>query len=244
MNASIAGDHIQRLLQTIDAKSAAFESHFDPAWRKAVWQSVGFDVLKVSGDEAADENPSPETLFSGAATHRRVADVYSLRWPKLSVFRQRAHRLALLSRRQILQVFATLALYTERNRVRCSIQKSVRTLLIDHMVGPTAYQRLINSPITQGMNTSSEPLALSELNVIAWAQIGYRLLCQTGLWTNRECLAIVKMSFPPSTPAAQSQGLSSPANLVEITHALNHLPDFFPELTWLFGSDMENALSA
>lgn len=223
---------LQRLLQAADAKAADLAAHFHPAWIEAAWRHVGAAAARHAQRVA----PSRRAAL--------LAQVYGLQWPLLADLRLPAHRLALLSRPQILRVLAACALHGQRDSVRRSIARDVRSRVIQH-IGEPAYRQLLASP-AQGA-TATRPLGAPELDLDRLAGAGYHALCAQGAWQCRSALALTRMSLAPAAlevPQEVRPGHAPPPAGMDTHTVLARLPDYFPEHTWLFGSDMDRALSA
>jgi hypothetical protein len=228
---SATAARLQRLLEAVNAKSAELVSHLHPAWVDAAWKHAG----PAAAQQARHVPPRRQSAL--------LAELYDLRWPALGDLAPRAHRLVVLGRHQILQILALCALYPRRERVRRSIGRDVHRLLAEQL-GETAYRQLLDSPSLGG--ASQRPLVVQDLDPERMASAGYRALCTEGAWTCRSALALTRMSLSPSAlnAAERAAATKSPARLVGTENVLDRLPDFFPEHTWLFGSDMDRALSA
>lgn len=230
--AAAAADLLQRLLRAADAKAADVSELCHPAWVDAAWRHVGLD--------AGQAHRVPQRRHAAL-----LAEVYGLGWPALADLHAPAHRLALLGRRQILRVLATCTLHARRDSVRRSIGRDVRRLLVEG-IGEPAYQQLLNGQ-TQAL-PSIQPLAARELDLERLAAAGYRALCAQGAWRCRKSLAITRLSLAPAaldgagaTDATKTRTRSTGPSADEV---FDRLPDYFPEHAWLFGSDMDRALSA
>lgn len=224
------GALLRRLLQAADAKAADLASHLHPDWVKAAWQHAG----ALAARQARRVPPQRQSAL--------LAQIYGLRWPALADLQAPAHRLALLSRAPLLRVLATCALYPRRERVRRSIGRDVRHALLD-AIGETAYRQLLDSPAPGLANP--QPLSARDLDPERLAAAGYRALCAQGAWTCRSALALTRMSLAPDVlDNAGAAPSSTSRDAGGADAALQRLPDFFPELAWLFGSDMDRALSA
>lgn len=216
---------VRRLLLQAQAKSADFASHLHPHWVNAAWQRVGLDV----GLHAA--------RIPGERHGRLLFTAYGLGWPSLADLRRRNHRICILERRSILRLLAVCALVPRRDGVRRSIARDVRRSLVDN-IGEPAYEMLLRSP------TSGQPdmpaLDAADIELEALATAGYAALCVPGAWLCREALAITRLSLPPETaaPSPSDDAARTASDVIE------HLQDYFPEHAWLFGSDMDRALSA
>jgi hypothetical protein len=231
--ATDAADLLRRLLRQADTKAADLVLHLHPDWVAAAWQHAG--------PAAARQAPRVPRPRQSAL----LAQVYGLQWPALADLHPAAHRLALVERPQIVRALATAALFARRERVRRSIGRDVRRVLVD-CVGDTAYRQMLGSP-AQGPGCNQQPLAVTDLDPDRLAVAGYRALCAQGAWTCRRALAITRLTLAPAALDSAQQHAHRTSRSAEAADAmgvLHRLPDFFPELAWLFGSDMDRALSA
>jgi len=210
------------------AKAADLAAHVHPAWIEAAWRHAGAAAARHA------QRVAPPRLAA------LLAELYGLQWPLLADLHVPAHRLALLNRPQVLRVLAACALHAQRDSVRRSIGRDVRSLLIRH-IGAPAYQQLLTGP-AQGA-AAARPLSAPELDLDRLAGAGYHALCSQGAWQCRSALALTRLSLAPAVLEVRQGDTPPPAGMDTHT-VLARLPDYFPEHTWLFGSDMDRALSA
>jgi len=166
-----------------------------------------------------------------------LAALYRLQWPSLDRFEARAHRVALLPRRDLLRVLAAVALHAERARVRLSIGPGLRALFVER-VGEDAYRMLLESPPLRAAR--AHPFSMAELGSDRLARCGLETLVAIGAWTSRRLLRRVHLAFEP--PPAGTQG--GVAGVHAEAEVLERISSYFPEHAWLFGSPMDRALSA
>ena len=210
---------LRHLMAAARAKSDDLVAQLHPAWVQAAWQRVGFERAPAGGPHA----------------HRALAAVYGLRWAPLDALRQRAHRIALLPRAQVLRVLAAVALHGQRERVRRSIGRGARQAVIER-IGEPAYNELLAAPPAPAAKAT--PLEPAELDLDYLAAAGCARLGERREWQCRDSLAWVRLALPPS---ATSTSGAAPA---DADSPLARLPHYFPEHAWLFGSPMDRALSA
>lgn len=220
-----------RLIRAVDRKSARLATDLHPQWIDAAWARLG---------------PSAGTWAARVPSHRHsvlLASAYGIAWPSLAAFREPAHRIALLDRSQVLKVLAVCALDGRGQSVRRSVGRVVRDLLIEG-IGENAYEKVRDGP-TRGIRPAS-PLGMSEVGQEQLAADGFRTLCAQSAWRDRSLLTLVRLSLAPPTTRDNllddvSFGSSQP---IGVDRTIDRLHDYFPELSWLFGSDMDRALSA
>jgi hypothetical protein len=217
---------LHRLFMAAQHKSAQLAQHMHPAWVTAALPGHGAWAMQDGGGPALVR----VSLLLGA--------LYGVHWPGLASLRNRAHRVALLSRPLVLRVLAAAALHVKRGAVRHCVGREVRRCLVE-LVGEPAYAALLDSP-----DTSSPPAAssLGDLNPEAWATEGYRALHATSAWTCKDASVIARLALAPGAFDESPAAAAAPAQ-ADMTDFLNRLELFFPEQSWLFGSDMDRALS-
>jgi len=220
---------VGRLLREAGAKAAAFAQHLHPHWLNAVWQITGLEPARHAAAIAPRRH--------GAL----LLSAYGLKWPGLDDFGRRAHRICVLGRRPTLQLLALRALLPRRDSVRRSVGREVRSALVEHL-GEAAYARLLDTP-RRGVS-NGPALEAADLDLERLAVHGYRALCAQGAWQCRSALAITRLSLPPMPDTDACTASDDGAAPDESGEVIEHLQDYFPELAWLFGSDMDRALSA
>jgi hypothetical protein len=244
---------LAQLLRALDAKAGGLAEHLHPARVDAVWQRLGAELAACRPRLAPARHAS------------LLAQACGLRWPTLPEWRPPAHRVALLGRVPLLRALATCALHARRDDVRRSVGRAVRSRLLQE-IGETAYRRLLAVPtpgLAPGRTLEAEDVDLERL-----ATTGYRLLQAEGAWQSRRVQALVRLSlapdpvdsrdstdapdFPdsPDAPDASDEPVRTPAPGMRLPAehgavlVLEQLPHYFPEFAWLFGSDLDRALSA
>ena len=220
---TITSSCVRQLLDAVRRRSADLADELHPALLEQALQRLG-----LSADPAIAGSPK-----CAAA----LAALYRLQWPSLDRFEARAHRLALLPRRDMLRVMATLALHADRGRVRLSIGPGLRALLVER-VGENAYRMLLESPSLRMAPT--RPFSAAELDTDRLAWRGLETLVSVGAWTSRRLLQRVRLAFEPSHAQTGLRIVGSRAQ----PEILERLSSYFPEHAWLFGSPMDRALSA
>lgn len=216
---------LRQLLRAVDRKSAAWGTELHPAWVDAAAARLG---------------PRAAAWCASVPARRHaavLARTYGLAWPDIGEFREPAHRLALLDRTTLLKVLATCALDGRRDSVRRSVGRVVRDLLIEG-IGESAYERVLDSP-TRGLQAAA-PLGATDVSPDRLAADGFRALCAQAAWRHPALITMVRLSLAPGVSA---DPVATPAGR-GTDRVIDRLQDYFPELAWLFGSDMDRALSA
>jgi hypothetical protein len=218
---------LAQLLQAIDDKAADLAAQLHPSWVDAISQRLGVTC-------------SCEGARPARRTARLLTAAYELQWPSIGELRHPVHRIALLGRRDTLRVLTVCELACRRDSVRMAIGRETRDLLIEQ-IGAPAYTLLCEGP-PQGV-AQVQPVSPQDFDLELLAGSGYRLLCRSGAWRSRAALAITRMCL---APVAVEVGTRLPDDIIDAADdggAAHHLHDYFPELAWLFGSDMDRALS-
>jgi hypothetical protein len=224
-------DSVRRLLGAVDAKAARLASDFHPAWVDAAWARLGPQMAGLTQRVPVRRH---SMLLAGA---------YGIVWPELDAFREPAHRIALLDRSRLMKVLAACAIDARRESVRRSVGRTVRELLIEG-IGESAYQQVLDSPL-RGIK-SADPLAAMEVGQDRLAVDGFKALCAQGAWRDQTLISIVRLSLQPAAFGDPGQGdeRSRVSTGRGVDRTVDRLHHYFPELAWLFGSDMDRALSA
>lgn len=220
---------LERLFGAVADKSARFVSNIDCGWVDQVWAGLSAQAA-AARDEHADR-----------VTSAALQTAYGVRWPSLTALTQRVHRLAVLPLADVLKVLQAVALYQRRAEVRRCIGRTARVAIIDR-VGQAAFEAILAAP---GNDASSEcETAFNALPAHVLARSAFRALESGGLWVCRDSHRLVSLCLAPDAAAkALPCAPSAPpaANFQPLIHQLDLL---FPEHAWLFGCDMDKALSA
>lgn len=217
---------MRSLLSAIDRKAASLAADLHPAWIDAAWARLG---------PQAARNAARLPLRRHSAL---LAQVYDVRWPALTAFREPAHRLALLDRAGLVKVLAACALDGRRDSVRRSVGRVVRELLIEG-IGESAYEKVLQGPAP--LMQAAEPLIPLDADPERLAVEGFRVLCSQAAWRHPMLITIVRLSLPPAAQGGESHLDGRPSGATQ--RMVDRLHEYFPELAWLFGSDMDRALS-
>jgi len=217
---------VRRLVKAAAAKSASVADQLHPAWVQAAWQRIGF-AGKPTFSPASMERCSPA-----------LASVYGLRFESLARFANRAHRIALLPRKEMMRVLAAIALHANREQVRMCISRNLRAAMVGS-VGAEAYAALLEAPPRPGGDAAG-PIDADSVHPDRLALDGYTVLSENRAWRCKSTLAWVQLALPPvAIPPASSSSRGAP----DPDPVLDRMPHFFPEHSWLFGSPMDQALS-
>ena len=222
---------LERLFCSVAEKSARLMFNIDPAWV----DRAGHGLVSVA---AAPRDAHADRRVSSA-----LQVLYGVRWPSLGALAQRVHRLAVLPSVDVLRVLQAVALYERRGDVRRCIGRSARAGL-GGRVGQPAFDLIV---ATSGADASrpgeSGP---ADTPAAQLARDGFRVLEAHGGWTCPDAHRLVSLCFSPDEPAglfgpAVAARTAPPAALDALIQRLDLL---FPEYAWLFGCDMDKALSA
>jgi hypothetical protein len=217
---------LRRLMRAAAEKSGSVSEQLHPAWVQAAWQRIGFPG-----------NPMASTTGLERCAPA-LAAVYGLRFESLARFAHRAHRIALLPRKDMLKVLTVVALHAKRESVRLCISRNLRAAIVAS-IGAETYAALLDAPPRPNDSTAAV-LDAEALQPERLALEGYTVLSENRAWRCKSTLAWVQLALPPvAIPASSdfSNGAADPDSV------LDRLPQFFPEHSWLFGSPMDQALS-
>jgi Bacterial type III secretion protein (HrpB4) len=224
---------LQSLFAAAQSKSLRLAQHVHPAWVAAALPHHSAWALQGPDGPVAQR------------VSQLLGQLYGVRWPGLHSLRQRAHRVALLTRPLALRVLAGAALYLQRAGVRHCVGRASR-LALEDMVGAPALAALLNSSTADHSSSNKNPLGLANLNPELWAAEGYRALHAAGLWTCKDASVIVRLTLAPGAFDEPTQATAATPDIAPSTADmavyLHQLENFFPEQSWLFGSNMDRAL--
>lgn len=220
---------LRRLMAAAQAKSEQLICHMHPGWVRAALPGLADGPLAW-----------PIDVGGRVRLSAKLAALHQVRWPGLPALRSRLHRVALLGLPLMLRVLAAAALYQHRDAVRHCIGRDARRHLMD-LVGGPAHAALLDSPVATDPRTQAQapgvPMAAA---VEVWAAHGYRLLHAQRLWTCPDAAAVARLAFAPGTFEPPGGSTPQPGAMTDF---FQRLDIFFPEQSWLFGSDMDRALS-
>ena len=218
-----ASSCVRQLLDAVRRRSADLADDLHPDLLEQGLQRLGL--------------PAGPAIAGSPKCAAALAELYCLQWPSLDRFEARAHRVALLPRRDMLRVLATLALHADRGRVRLSIGPGLRALLVER-VGENAYRTLLESPSLHMV--PARPFSAAELDADRLAWRGLEALVSIGAWSSHRLLQRARLAFEPSHVRTALRIVGGRAR----PEILERLSSYFPEHAWLFGSPMDRALSA
>jgi Bacterial type III secretion protein (HrpB4) len=207
-------------------KSARLAQHVHPDWVSA--------ALPGHAAWALQEQCGPAL----ARVSLLLGRLYGVRWPGLVSLRDRAHRVAVLTRPLALRVLATAALYVQRAAVRRCVGRDARQALVD-LVGEPAYAALLAAPDAGGPRAEVD---LRQHDLDFWAAEGYRALHVAGAWRCKDASVIARLLLAPGAFDGAAPADAAPAD--DMAAFVHQLDSFFPEQSWLFGSDMDRVLWA
>jgi hypothetical protein len=222
------------LFAAVQTKSSHLAQHIHPAWVSAALPNHGTWALHVQDEPVAQR------------VSHLLGNLYGVRWPALASLHHRVHRVALLTKPMTLRVLAGAALYLQRGGVRHCVGRQARQAL-EQMVGVPALAAMLNLPAADRTTGNAPQLSAADLEPELWAAQGYRVLHAAGVWTCKDASVIARLSLSPGAfdepaPATEPKpGLAPTA--VDLVAYLNQLEHYFPEQSWLFGSNMDRALS-
>ena len=219
---------VQRLLGAAQQKSANLALHLHPGWLAAAVPDGGADGALSAGTPQVATRAS---LLLGQA--------YGVRWPTVVSLRERLHRIALLTREPLLQVLGAAALFGRSADVRRCVGRPARSALIA-LIGEPAYAALLRTPDAGG---ASRPIELAELQAGDCVVQGYQLLQASARWACRDAALITRLSLPPDALGAALAAGGGTGAMVQVSGLFDRFDAFFPEQAWMFGSDMDRALS-
>ena len=226
---------LERLFAGVADKSARLVFNIDHAWV----DRAGHGLV---GAAAGPRDAHADRLVSSA-----LQAVYGVRWPSLGALMQRVHRLAVLPLVEVLRVLQAVALYERRGDVRRCIGRSARVGLIDR-VGQPAFDAIVATPGADASAPGETGLAVTPPAVLARG--GYEALAAHGAWACPDSARLVSLCLPPNSPDEQvpAGAALGPANptlpAAGLAGLIQRLDLLFPEHAWLFGCDMDKALSA
>ena len=236
---------LERLFAAVSDKSARFVSNIDCGWVDQVWAGL-------SAQAAAARDTHADRVSSAA-----LQAAYGVRWPSLTALAQRVHRLAVLPLADVLKVLQAVALYQRRAEVRRCIGRTARLAIIGR-VGQAAFDVILAAPGADGSTrpgthagTNPDTTASSEnetpfhaVPAHVLARSAFMALESSGLWACCDSHRLVSLCLAPDavgTALACPPSAAVAANFQPLIHQLDLL---FPEHAWLFGCDMDKALSA
>lgn len=220
---------LERLFEAVAQKSARFIANIDPGWVDLAWAGLSADAIAQQGEH-------PTRVTSSA-----LQAVYAVRWPSLATLAHRINRLAVLPLSQVLRVLHAVALYQRRGDVRRCIGRNARLALVD-AVGKPAFDAIIATP---GTDTSRESeIGFDAASLHSLARSAFHTLESRGLWPCEDARRLVSLCLAPVAAGFTVTPFDSAQPAAHFHRFIGQLDLLFPEHAWLFGCDMDKALSA
>jgi hypothetical protein len=220
---------LARLVTAANDKAASLPTQLHVGWISAALPEGVPPVALQSANAVATQ----------CAT-RLLARAYEVRWPTFVSMRQPANRIALLMRETLLQVLAAAAFYGRSGDVRRGVQRHTRRALAA-LLGQRAFEALLRTPDTA---REVRPIVGRDLEPDRCAAAGYHVLRAQGLLTCRDACLIARLSLLPGSISRSTRYATAAPAVPFVADLFNRFDDFFPEHAWMFGSDMNLALSA
>ncbi len=218
-----AADPVARLLALAAEKSAHFVAQLHPSWGDLAW-------LAAIKDAAARQQ---------ASICLRAA--WGIEWPSLGALSNRLNRAALLPRPALVAWLCAAALFLRRREVRRCVGRRQRQLLVE-MVGSDAIGALVAAP--ESGPTPADPPPLEGASAEALAVWAYGVLGAQQAWTCDHARRLIGLSLPAAASGRQARAGSRPPQVLPLGGFSDQLAIYFPAYSWLFGSNMDRALSA
>jgi Bacterial type III secretion protein (HrpB4) len=226
---SPGGAPLERLFDAVSQKSARFVLNIDPGWVDQAWQGL-------SARANAQQGEHPTRLTSSA-----LQAVYGVRWPSLAALAHRVHRLAVLPLSQVLRVLQAMALYQRRGDVRRCIGRNARLALVA-TVGKAAFDVIVTTPGSDASHESE--IGLDAVSLQELANSAFHTLESHGLWQCEDARRLVSLCLAPAASSFNAPPAVSVQPAAHFHRLIQQLDLLFPEHAWLFGCDMDKALSA
>lgn len=210
---------LARVFAAWRVKLGSVHEQLHPVWGERMWACAGAGASRALPASALD---------------RALLAALKLTRPALASLQRPSHRLALLCRDELLRVLAAVDLLGARDRVRRSIDRADRAVVIE-AIGEDAYLRLLRLP----PRGDDDPPRLPPRSRDERALQGHAALRASGQWRDRACAAWIRYALPPEGQRGDVEP-TGPAD----ASVFPHLSLLFPEHAWLFGPDMDRILSA
>lgn len=224
---------LRRLFTLANARMASPLRQIDPEW------IAGWPVSWRPEAECGDAAAGSRAVLASRHLSALASAALGMRPPALEELRIRANRLALLERADILRVLALVAVESRRDALRHCIDRAGRERIV-HIVGAVAFEQLIRA---SGLSVGDDlPVDWTRLEPTDLAHAGFRLLHRVRPWRHRHPLLAIRLCLPPEGGTLLF-GEGAPAPIADGFFEARIL-DYFPEFAWLFGSEMDRALSA
>jgi hypothetical protein len=220
---------LAQLFEAARSKSNDFASHVHPAWADAAWKGSS-EWLAAAPEGAAKHEAS--LALQGA---------YNVQWPSLASLADCLQRAALLPRPVLLQLLCASAVFQRRQEVlRCVDRASRKTLM--ELVGAAAFEVILDANDVVG--DTVEPLPSNIVSADTLAAWAFDRLELQGAWSCPQARTLVALSLSPAALGRAQRSHRPKRRAQSLAAFVVRLEKFFPEYVWLFGSDMDRALSA
>jgi hypothetical protein len=220
--ASVAA--LQRLMEALRERAGSLGAHAHEQWIDKA--CAGLHPSLASSLRAPEHAASLSAL---------LGQRFNVTWPALDSFSLRAHRIVLLPA-ACLQL---AAVWFHAPAVRRCVSRQDRTMLRD-LLGEAGYAGVLAAPDSAPVRSEQ---ALPNLEAAQWASQGLiRLRCLSA-WSCEPALSIVRLALPRKTSDLPLIGDVGAAARQHMQHFLQRLDQLLPEHAWLFGSDLDLALS-
>jgi hypothetical protein len=224
-----AGAHVARLLALAADKSACFVVQLHPAWMDPAWHGAAAWLATIS--------EAPARRQASLALRK----AWGVQWPSLGALGHRLNRAALLPRQALVAWLCAAALFLRRREVRRCVGRKQRQMLVE-MVGRPAIDAIVAAPEAGPVPQNAPPLeGQSTESLAVWA---FGLLSAQRAWTCEHARRLIALSLPPAAIGRPLQADHHAAQALPMGGFSDQLADYFPAYSWLFGSDMDRALSA
>ena len=166
---------------------------------------------------------------------------WAVNWPGLSALANRLNRTALLPRQATLMWLCTAALFLRRRDVRRCVGRVQRQAFVD-MVGAHVLEAIVATPESALAIPDAPPLEGQTLDGLAsWA---FLTLSEHGAWSSERARRLIGLCLPPDGALACDSTRRTRLQPLPLGAFSDQLPHYFPDYSWLFGSNMDRALSA
>jgi hypothetical protein len=224
---SAAAQNLRQLMCAVQERSTHFVRDIHPQWGSAALPD--FDGLLSRCEDGVSITRMSLIL----------ADYYNVEWPNLLALRNKVNRIALLAAPAAKRVLAAAALYAGRAGVRRCIARHDRLAMIA-LVGEPAYVGIRDAPDTGGLQLAME---FNNFQPDTWANKGYGLLQMSDAKMCIKSSRIAQLILNPIETDQKVSEVKPKLGCYDFIEFINQLDIFFPELTWLFGLDMDQVLS-
>ncbi len=224
-----ASSLLARLFDAAAQKANDFVVHLHPTWVDVAWPGALSWVASATDSLTRQD--------AGLA----LQAAYNVQWPGLQMLAKRTNRVALLPRPAVLQVLCITAMYVCRSQARRSVGRSSREKMVE-LVGEDALAAILAVPGTDVAAAEAPPLLVTPTDALAgWA---FGLLGRHGWWSCPHARTLIGLSLSPAAVGRAAVPVNPPRGEPALAALPDRLLSYLPEYAWLFGSDMDRALSA